>query len=232
MVSIDGSELRRITDSPGNEGSPDFSPDGSRIAFVSNRDGNSEIYIMNADGSDQRRLTHYPGDGDEYFGNSNPSFSPDGTKIAFTSIRKETDSEKENGEGEYVKVYYREIYIINIDGSDEKCIFCYDEDKWKLEPWGYLDIFFSPDGTRIAYRPDWWSEYGIVAMNIDGSGYEKLFSIYRGDEDFCISPDWSKIAIDVSSRFGAEEVSGIYLYDIDDELREHGINLSNNPASD
>ena len=69
-----------------------------RIAFQSDRDGNYEIYIMNADGSDQTRLTINPDD-DAMF----PAWSPDGTRIVFVSSR----------DGNY------EIYVMNADGSDE-----------------------------------------------------------------------------------------------------------------
>ena len=57
--------------------SPSWSPDGTKIAFTSHMDDNREIYIMNADGSNQTRLTNEP-TGDFY-----PSWSPDGTRIAF-----------------------------------------------------------------------------------------------------------------------------------------------------
>ena len=63
------------------DGSPSWSSDGGRIAFDSLRDGNGEIYVMNADGSGQTRLTDDPGfDG-------SPSWSPDGSRIAFQSFR-------------------------------------------------------------------------------------------------------------------------------------------------
>ncbi|MBA2332300.1 MAG: PD40 domain-containing protein [Actinobacteria bacterium] len=64
----------------GDDGMPDFSPDGRRIVFTSNRDQNGEIYVMDADGSDQRRLTRKTGD------DFTPRFSPDGRRIAFTSL--------------------------------------------------------------------------------------------------------------------------------------------------
>ncbi len=57
----DGSELRRLTDERGRDQGPAWSPDGTRIVFMSDRDGDWEIYVMNADGSGQTRLTESPG---------------------------------------------------------------------------------------------------------------------------------------------------------------------------
>ncbi|HDR3891062.1 TPA: PD40 domain-containing protein, partial [Bacillus cereus] len=67
----------------------------SKIAFVSNRDANPEIYVMNPDGSNQTRLTNNPA------GDFEPSWSPDGQKITFTSNRDGNP----------------EIYVMNADGS-------------------------------------------------------------------------------------------------------------------
>jgi Tol biopolymer transport system component len=64
----------------GDDSMPDFSPDGRRIAFTSNRDQQGEIYVMNPDGSGQQRLTRRAGD------DWAPAFSPDGARIAFTQL--------------------------------------------------------------------------------------------------------------------------------------------------
>jgi TolB protein len=61
-----------------------FSPDGARISFVSNRDGNLEVYVMNVDGSGLRRLTNHPA------AEAAPKWSPTGAQIAFTSDRSGT----------------------------------------------------------------------------------------------------------------------------------------------
>ncbi|MBM3239583.1 hypothetical protein FJZ31_25125, partial [Candidatus Poribacteria bacterium] len=75
---------------------PSWSPDGKKIAFASYRDGNGEIYVMNADGTNPIRLTNHPTT------DWNPCWSPDGTKIAFASMR----------DGDY------QIYVMNADGTN------------------------------------------------------------------------------------------------------------------
>ena len=79
-MNADGSGQTRLTNSPLFDGDPAFSPDGTRIAFVSGRDGGG-IHVMNADGSGPVRLTN------DLEGGSQPAFSPDGTKIAFVGIQ-------------------------------------------------------------------------------------------------------------------------------------------------
>jgi len=72
-IDPDGTDLTRLTDSPGPDFDPSWSPDGTRIAFRSERSGEPEIWVMNADGTEQRRLT----------AGLSPAWSPDGSLIAF-----------------------------------------------------------------------------------------------------------------------------------------------------
>ena len=60
VMRADGTHVRRLTDSPGIDEGPEFSPDGTKIAFSSARDGQQELYVMDADGSNPRRLTDNP----------------------------------------------------------------------------------------------------------------------------------------------------------------------------
>jgi TolB protein len=79
VADADGGNARRLTRESSDDLSPTWSPDGKRIAFVSNRAGSPQIYVMNADGSGVRRLT--------FQGNYNqtPQWSPRGDLIAFTA---------------------------------------------------------------------------------------------------------------------------------------------------
>jgi len=97
VMNADGSDQVNLTRESASGHSPAWSPDGTRIAFASNRDGNGEIYVMNADGSGQTRLTDNPAA--EAF----PAWSPDGSRIAFVSGR----------DGNL------EVYVMNADGSGQ-----------------------------------------------------------------------------------------------------------------
>jgi tol-pal system beta propeller repeat protein TolB len=95
VIGADGGGLRSLTSGPASETQPEWSPDGRRIAFTTDRDGNDEVYAMNADGSDPVDLSQSPGRDFE------PTWSPDGKRIAYTSDR--------NGKPD--------IYVVEADGS-------------------------------------------------------------------------------------------------------------------
>lgn len=110
--------------------------------FTSNRDDggrNYEIYIMNADGSEQTRLTNNPSVDED------PHLSPDGTKILFNSLRDGN----------------REIYVMNADGSEPT--------RLTNTPGLEYGADWSPDGTKIAFSSSRDGGYEIFVMNADGS---------------------------------------------------------------
>jgi len=138
---------------------------GSKITFRSDRDGNAEIYIMNADGSGQTRLINNPASDDS------PSFSPDGTKIVFCSSR--------DGSAD-------EIYIMNADGSGQT--------RLTNNATNDIEPCFSPDGTKIAFVGMRDGNTEIYIMNVDGSGQIRLTNNAVSDMWPCFSPDGTKIA--------------------------------------
>jgi tricorn protease-like protein len=95
LLDEDGRSIR-LTNHPAADLAPVWSPDGTRIAFESLRDGNSEIYVMDADGSSQVNLTRHEA------GDHAPSWSPDGGLIAFESVRDGA----------------LELYVMNADGTE------------------------------------------------------------------------------------------------------------------
>ncbi|HSH52979.1 MAG TPA: S41 family peptidase, partial [Bacteroidales bacterium] len=102
---------------------PEFSPDGKRIAFTGQYDGNSDVYVMNKFGGDITRVTFHPGR-DEVIG-----WHPEKNKIMFTSSRNSTTR-------------YTKIFLISPDGTGLEELIMYDAARGS----------FSPDGSQIAYN--------------------------------------------------------------------------------
>lgn len=139
--------------------------DVARIAFISDRDGNQELYVMNADGSNLKRLT------DTEHNEQNPSWSPDGTKIAFVA-------ESDGG----LPLYKH--YVMDADGTGlVEVAEAYNMSRQAAYDW-------SPDGTQFAI-----GAVGARVVNVDGSGEVVLAPGPRPAQSFdpLWSPDGSQI---------------------------------------
>jgi len=135
------SSLSQLTSSDAWDIEPAWSPDGSKLAFSSNRSGSYDIWIMNADGTGLQNLTNNPA----YDGK--PVWSPDGTKIAFVSDRSGN----------------KDIWVMNADGSGTPLqltnLTIID-----------TDPTWSPDGSKIAFASNRSGNFDIWLMNSDGTG--------------------------------------------------------------
>jgi Tol biopolymer transport system component len=146
---------------------PMISPDGSKIAYCSLRDNiYSQIYVMNSDGSAQKRITDIK-TGDA----CGPAWSPDGTKIAYYAFANPQPSRNPG------------IWVINADGSNPN----------KLTDHG-MDPSWSPNGQQIVFASHRDGVFQIYAMNADGSGVKRLTKHNAEDSNPVWAPDGSSIA--------------------------------------
>ena len=208
LMNADGSGNTNLTNNRAilKDRTPEFSPDGQRIAFVSegeqvgNPQADSEIYAMNLDGSDQKNLTN---NGD-LLHEVGFSFSPDGQKIAYTSFGPQAS----NPVGE------PEIYVMNAsDGSGQKNLTNNDYVVADQDP------YFSPDGQKIAYTSDGPQASNpvggdeVYVMNSDGSNQKNLTNNGwdTSDRTPTFSPDGQRVlyksqGVQTSNPEGDDEV--------------------------
>lgn len=167
-----------------------FSPDGNQIVFYSDRDGDSEIFIMNADGSNLQQITN------NTFGDVQPNFSPDGSQIVFASDR----------DGDF------EIYIMNLDGSNpQRLTTLADDDRAPS---------ISPDGTKIVFHHGPDGNRNIYIMNIDGTNMLPLTAASANNGYPRFSPDGSRIVFHSSRDANGSQEYDVYIMDADGRNQE------------
>ncbi|MFN2243315.1 MAG: FHA domain-containing protein [Anaerolineae bacterium] len=166
IMHPDGTELSQVTTDSGSDWSPDLSPDGQTVLFVSGRDSESSIYRIDVDGTGLEHLTPEGGT------HSDPSWSPDGEKIVFVS-----DQDDEGAE----------IYTMNADGSDVERLTDHE--------YGCRDPEWSPDGEIIAYACfGTGGGFDIFVMNADGSDSHRVTEAVDLELEPSWSPDGKRIA--------------------------------------
>ena len=155
VMDADGGNQQRLTKNHHADGSPSWSPDSKRIVFSARREGHFEnkfgityeIYVMDADGGNQQRLT------ENRKNDWHPSWSPDGKRIVFASDRK---GDLENFD----------IYMMDADGGNQQNLTNNRVDDGSPS--------WSPDGERIAFSSKREGNYEIYVMDANGANQQNL----------------------------------------------------------
>lgn len=197
VMNADGAGISRLTNNTWSNEAPAWSPNGKRIAFLSNisyaeGDFGYEIYVMNADGTGVSQLTDGPRD------SVSPAWSPDGKKIAFSSNRDWGDYDS------YM------IYVMNADGTGVSRLTDGATGSSFAPAW-------SPDGQRIAFAFYAYEEGNtdVYVMNSDGSNLTRLTEYPGNGSNPAWSPDGRRIAFESSRAHASQHIDKIYVMNAD-----------------
>lgn len=200
VMNADGSGRRPVLQTPGaGEGAPAFSPTGDEIAYDTDRDGNFEIYVMNANGSNPHRLTDHPAR------DLAPAWSPDGAHIVFMSdrdARPEFDVYRMRADGTNVERLtegathwfpqyspdgtkiamhvWRDVHVM--DAATRALT------RLTVDPSNGMYPTWSPDGKRLAFMSWRSGPTEIYTMNADGTDQRLLVRMKTGS---ALDPRWS-----------------------------------------
>jgi formylglycine-generating enzyme required for sulfatase activity len=151
-MNADGSNVQRLTDDLAEDMRPNWSPDGTRIAFSRMQDENWDIYVLEVNGNNLQRLT------ESDYNKLNPAWSPDGSQIVYMASMQR---------GSF------EIRLMDADGSNDHPL----PGPGRINE----DPAWSPDGTQIVFQSNRDGNWEIYVMDADGSNQSRLTNDPAGD---------------------------------------------------
>lgn len=235
-ICPDGIDLTNLTKTSASDSQPAWSPDGTKIAFSSSRDGNNQVYVMDEYGGNPVRLTYD-------YENSSPIWLPDGKQIAFLTtdgeglwwwrvVNVETHAILQFSEPTYDFFFQTpawspdgkhiaymslleqqqrkdgssQIHVKAVDGSSDVAL--------TNDTWANIHPIWSPDGKKIAF----WSErdgkynmFALYVMNNNGANLRKLTEpVFSENVTFSWSPDGQQLVVSSDALTGK-----IYIIDVD-----------------
>jgi Tol biopolymer transport system component len=232
VMNSDGSGARQLTHGDGAASDAAWSPDGDRIAFTRCRDS-CDLYVMNADGNDETRLTETERPGDR-----SPTWSPDGRRIAFADYAGIFTMSAAGGDRQRVTegpaddadpawspvvsqiafagsrgVYDGDIYVVDAEGGELTNL----TDSLPLDS----NPSWSPDGRRIAFmrRANKKARARVFVMNADGTAPTNLRAIGDAYSSPSWSPDGTKLVYSLLTACIVPPVAGKILEDARERIR-------------
>ncbi len=184
MINADGTGLKQLTNIPGADLEPAWSPDGKQIAFTSIRDGNQQIYLLDVDSQAVIRLTQP----DVNIENSQPAWSADGKQIAYTVKRLET----------------YQVWVMNNTGQENAQLARSGQSLWDYSPaWtadGKVIVFNQRPSNNGLTRP--W----LMSIQVPGDGTATHLNFPTPIEDVEFSPDGLWLVSEGRDRTGNRDI--------------------------
>ncbi len=207
MAGLDGKIVKQLTHSKGYDAEPTLSPDGKKMIYTSDKDGDIDLYIMDLETGKEKRITNTLGyDGGAWF-------SPDGKKIIWRASRPKTEPEikeyKELLAAHIVAPTNMEVFVATADGTNVKQVTHFGQANWAP--------VFMPDSKRIIFASNHEYKRGfpfnLYTINEDGSGLEKVSRDNGFDAFPMFSPDGKKIIFSSNRNNGGTRDTNIFIAD-------------------
>ncbi len=199
VANSDGSKIKPLTTTPGYDAEATVSPNGKKIVFTSERDGDLELYSMDINGQNVKRLTNEVGyDGGAFY-------SPDSKMIVYRGSHPKTEAEIKRYKGllaqHLIVPSTFEVWVMSADGSNKRQV-------TKLNAASFAP-FFTPDGKKIIFCTNYFAtdprkrNFDLAMINIDGTGLERITYNETFDGFPMFSPDGKKFVF-ASNRNAAK----------------------------
>jgi len=207
MSDLNGKIIKQLTHSKGYDAEGTLSPDGKKMIYTSDKDGDIDLYIMDLASGKEKRVTNTLGyDGGAWF-------SPDGKKIIWRASRPKTEAEvkeyKDLLAENLVAPVNMEVFVANADGSNVRQVTHFGQANW-------APAFF-PDSKRIIFASNQEYKRGfpfnIYSINEDGTNLQKITHEKIFDAFPMFSPDGKKLVFCSNRNNGGTHDTNIFIAD-------------------
>ncbi len=207
--TADGKEIKKLSNIKGYDAEATVSPNGKKIIFTSERDGDLELYSMDTNGKNIRRLTNEIGyDGGAFY-------SPDSKMIVYRRSSQTTPEEikryKDLLAQHLIVPTTFEIWVMNADGSNKRQV-------TKLNTASFAP-FFTPDGKKIIFCTNYFASdprkrnFDLALINVDGAGLERVTYNETFDGFPKFSPDGKKLVFASNRNAATQGDTNVFIAD-------------------